>query len=201
MKIINILTPCRFKIIWDDTASKMHLTQVTSVTCTSDWQQNLTHSTCMICDIFNTKVNTSLTLCSTHIYWRKGKKDGWMDERCFRPLLCTVKAELGLGQPELMRRNWMKHCPTAVSIARPSTLQPTALPSELAAAPKRQKGLTWLLFLYTSTQFKRLWQEWMTSTCLEFKLCPLLLITNPGLSRLCYLSLHSNIWEDISSVK
>ena len=21
--------------------------------------------------------------------------DGWMDERCFRPLLCTVKAELG----------------------------------------------------------------------------------------------------------
>ena len=28
----------------------------------------------------------------------------------------------------------MKHCPRAVSIARPSTLQPTALPSELAAA-------------------------------------------------------------------
>ena len=21
--------------------------------------------------------------------------NGWMDERCFRPLLCTVKAELG----------------------------------------------------------------------------------------------------------
>ena len=29
----------------------------------------------------------------------------------------------------------MKHCPRAVSIARPSTLQLTALPSELAAAP------------------------------------------------------------------
>ena len=27
---------------------------------------------------------------------------GWMDERCFRPLLCTVKAELGRGQPGLM---------------------------------------------------------------------------------------------------
>ena len=74
MKIINILTPYWFKIIWDDTASKMHLTQVTSVTCTSDWQQNLTHYTCMICDMFNTKVNTSVTLCSTHIYWLKGKK-------------------------------------------------------------------------------------------------------------------------------
>ena len=29
----------------------------------------------------------------------------------------------------------MKHCPRAVSIARPSTLQHTELPSELAAAP------------------------------------------------------------------
>ena len=32
-----------------------------------------------------------------------GYKRGWMDERCFRPLLCTVKAELGRGQPGLMR--------------------------------------------------------------------------------------------------
>ena len=31
------------------------------------------------------------------------RMDGWMDERCFRPLLCTVKAELGRGQPGLMR--------------------------------------------------------------------------------------------------
>ena len=29
--------------------------------------------------------------------------EGWMDEQCFRPLLCTVKAELGRGQPGLMR--------------------------------------------------------------------------------------------------
>ena len=29
-----------------------------------------------------------------------------MDERCFRPLLCTVKAELGQGQPGLMRAQW-----------------------------------------------------------------------------------------------
>ena len=31
------------------------------------------------------------------------RREGWMDERCFRPLLCTVKAELGQGQPGLMR--------------------------------------------------------------------------------------------------
>ena len=31
---------------------------------------------------------------------------GCMDERCFRPLLCTVKAELGRGQPGLMRWIW-----------------------------------------------------------------------------------------------
>ena len=35
--------------------------------------------------------------------WRGGAGKGWMDERCFRPLLCTVKAELGRGQPGLMR--------------------------------------------------------------------------------------------------
>ena len=26
---------------------------------------------------------------------------GWMDERCFRPLFCTIKADLGRGQPGL----------------------------------------------------------------------------------------------------
>ena len=31
------------------------------------------------------------------------ESEEWMDERCFRPLLCTVKAELGRGQPGLMR--------------------------------------------------------------------------------------------------
>ena len=30
-------------------------------------------------------------------------EDGWMDERCFRPLFCSIKAELGLGQEGLMR--------------------------------------------------------------------------------------------------
>ena len=36
--------------------------------------------------------------------WPQGSiYDGWMDEWCFRPLLCTVKAELGRGQPGLMR--------------------------------------------------------------------------------------------------
>ena len=29
---------------------------------------------CMICDIFNTKVNTSLAFCSTQIYWIQGRK-------------------------------------------------------------------------------------------------------------------------------
>ena len=27
----------------------------------------------------------------------------WMDERCLRPFFCTIKAELGRGQPGLMR--------------------------------------------------------------------------------------------------
>ena len=34
-----------------------------------------------------------------------------MDERCFRPLLCTVKAELGQGQPGLMRWIWDETLP------------------------------------------------------------------------------------------
>ena len=34
-----------------------------------------------------------------------------MDERCFRPLLCTVKAELGRGQPGLMRWIWDETLP------------------------------------------------------------------------------------------
>ena len=36
---------------------------------------------------------------------------GWMDERCFRPLLCTVKSELGRGQPGLMRWIWDETLP------------------------------------------------------------------------------------------
>ena len=36
---------------------------------------------------------------------------GWMDERCFRPLLRTVKAELGRGQPGLIRWIWDETLP------------------------------------------------------------------------------------------
>ena len=36
----------------------------------------------------------------------KGWMDGWMDERCLRPLFCTIKAQLGRGQPGLMRSSW-----------------------------------------------------------------------------------------------
>ena len=47
------------------------------------------------------------TVQESHIicYWLLNGILGilWMDERCFRPLFCTVKAELGLGQPGLMR--------------------------------------------------------------------------------------------------
>ena len=47
-----------------------------------------------------------------------------MDERCFRPLLCTVKAELGRGQPGLMRWIWDETLPQS-SIDR-STLHSAA---------------------------------------------------------------------------
>ena len=43
-EVTQILTPHWFKIIWDDTASKMRLAQVMNVTCTSDRQQNLTYA-------------------------------------------------------------------------------------------------------------------------------------------------------------
>ena len=55
------------------------------------------------------------------------KSKGWMDERCFRPLLCTVKAELGRGQPGLMM--W-EIAPKYRSLDPPLWL----IPSELAAA-------------------------------------------------------------------
>ena len=34
-----------------------------------------------------------------------------MDEQCFRPFLCTVKAELDRGQPGLMRWTWDETLP------------------------------------------------------------------------------------------
>ena len=42
-------------------------------------------------------------------FWTRSPR--WMDERCFRPLLCTVKAELGRGQPGLMRWIWDETLP------------------------------------------------------------------------------------------
>ena len=62
-------------------------------------------------------------------------RDGWMDERCFRPPFCTIKAELGRGQPGLMRWSWDETLPQC-SINR-STLHTAAhrATSELAVAP------------------------------------------------------------------
>ena len=58
-----------------------------------------------------------------------------MDERCLRPHFCTIKAELGRGQPGLMRLSWDEALPQC-SIDR-STLHTAAHrdTSELAAAP------------------------------------------------------------------
>ena len=80
-------------------------------------------SVCPILNWAQTELYTLLihTFCSTNYSWITkqlfGDKniyvanmkclscmmDGWMDGRCFRPFLCTVKAELGQGQPRLMR--------------------------------------------------------------------------------------------------
>ena len=59
----------------------------------------------------------------------------WMDERCLRPLFSTIKAELGRGQPGLMRWIWDETLPRC-SIDR-STLRTAGhrTTSELAAAP------------------------------------------------------------------
>ena len=53
----------------------------------------------------------------------------------------------------------MKHCPRAVSIARPSTLQLTTLPSELAAAPG-----SGIRICYTVIFTDRINVEWEKST-------------------------------------
>ena len=47
---------------WDDNASKMHLTP-------QDWQQNLSYAWYV-----TSSTQNHLPLCSTHIYWLKGKK-------------------------------------------------------------------------------------------------------------------------------
>ena len=65
----------------------------------------------------------------------QSKSNGWMDERCFRPLFCTVNSELGHGQPGLMRWIWDETLPQC-SIDR-STLHTAAhrVTSELVATP------------------------------------------------------------------
>ena len=66
-----------------------------------------------------------------------GGMDGWTG---FRPLFCTIKAELGRGQPGLMRWSWDETLPQS-SIDR-STLDSAAhrATSELAAAPSGAGG-------------------------------------------------------------
>ena len=68
---------------------------------------------------------------------------GWMDERCFRPLLCTVKAELGRGQPGLMRWIWDETLPqssidhsTFYSATHRATKWASGRPTNLWSFPK-----------------------------------------------------------------
>ena len=64
------------------------------------------HSTCInqLLNVFFLNKNNGELPCYSFI---TSLAKGWMgDERCFRPLLCTVNAELGRGQPELMSWIW-----------------------------------------------------------------------------------------------
>ena len=63
-----------------------------------------------------------------------------MDERCFRPLLCTVKAELGRGQPGLMRWIWDETLPQS-SIDRATFYSAAHRATKWASGrPHRGKG-------------------------------------------------------------
>ena len=60
---------------------------------------------CVFLVIVNKGVNVIKNLLfnlKIQVFLWKGRI-GWMDERCLRPLFCTIKAELGRGQPGLMR--------------------------------------------------------------------------------------------------
>ena len=69
---------------------------------------------CELCTFDNHKCHMCSAVCihvmSITFSWIEGHSqklmDGWMDEGCFRPLLCTVKAELVRGQTGLMRWIW-----------------------------------------------------------------------------------------------
>ena len=97
----------------------------------------------MACTLLNTAIQPcgfcNAVLCIASCSHRKSLQgsfsDGWMDERCFRPLFCTIKTELGRGQPGLMRWSWDETLPQC-SIDR-STFYTAAhsATSGLAAAP------------------------------------------------------------------
>ena len=79
--------------------------------------------------------------------------------RCFRPLFCTMKAELGRGQPGLMRWNFYETCPRAVSNPRPSTLSPARYRSTTAAPGSYWPELTGAhsyIYKYTLTLTKKI---------------------------------------------
>ena len=67
-------------------------------------------------------------------------KKGWMDERCFRPLLCTVKAELGRGQPGLMRWIWDETLPQS-SIDRSTFYSAAHRATKWASGRPNKKGI------------------------------------------------------------
>ena len=112
-----------------------------------------------------------------------------MDERCFRPLLCTVKAELGRGQPGLMRWIWDETLPQS-SIDR-STLHSAAHRATKWASgrPKslRREVLTFVsveasrdVDLLTSYNYDTLtWKK--TTLSLRFKIHNILEFTDPDL--------------------
>ena len=69
---ISSLIPFWLIIMWDCTASKMHLTQAMYVICTWDWQQNLTYVWYVA-----PSTQTSTLTCRyapPTIYWLKGKR-------------------------------------------------------------------------------------------------------------------------------
>ena len=89
----------------------------------------------------NTEKQNTKLLTELCFWWSTETHKGWMDGWTgFRPLFCTIKAELGRGQPGLMRWSWDETLPQS-SIDR-STLDSAAhrTTSELAAAPETHKG-------------------------------------------------------------
>ena len=89
--------------------------------------------------------------------------DGWMDERCFRPLLCTVKAELGRGQPGLMRWIWDETLPQS-SIDR-STFYSAAHRATKWASGHHCIVLIWSVFLSLLLIIQNTAYRWSLALC------------------------------------